>query len=325
MGVWKRTARSLLVTPPVPKALSRRFRAVPPEQLRSVEEALREHHFSTRPAGFLETDDGRKALHDHLIGRLRVDRERFVPWISSLRPLEGMRILEVGCGTGASTVAMAEQGAVVTAVDIDENTMRAARARVAAYDVPVEFVVGNILKFDRLFPGRDFDLIVFYASLEHMTHEERIGAMRATWNGLKPGAYWCVVDTPNRLWWLDQHTTWLPFFQWLPDDLALQCTRFCPRPLIRDLHRDDSAEGMLAFLRKGRGVSYHEFELAMKPLAELTVASCMRLHFRRQRPLRWVKRRWTTAGKYERFLVSAAPSVPRAFFLPSLDLVLRKD
>lgn len=324
MSALRRWARSALLQPPAPAHLARRFRSLPPDRFRTLEESLRAHHFSSRPDGFLETDHGRKALHDHLTGRLHVDRSRFVPWVSALRPLEGMRILEVGCGTGASTVAMAEQGAIVTGLDVDEDTMRVARERCRLYDLGVEFVLGNVTQFGSLLPGRQFDLIVFYASLEHMTHEERIASMAATWRALPAGALWCVVDTPNRLWWLDQHTSWLPFFQWLPDDLALQYTRFSPRPLIRDLRRDDSPDTVLEFLRKGRGVSYHEFELAMQPLAELSVTSCMRLHFRRQRPLRWMRRRWTTAGRYERFLVHAVPNVPRAFLLPSLDLILEK-
>jgi len=325
MNALKRRIRSLLVAPGAPRSLSRRFRTISAEQTGSIEESLRRNYFSTRPEGFLETAEGRKALEDQLRARIRQDREWFVPWVSSVRSLDGLRVLEIGCGTGSSTVALAEQGALVTALDVDEGSLEVARERVQAYDLPVKIVHGNVADFGTLFPGERFDLIVFYASIEHMTHEERITSMKATWDALEPGALWCISETPNRLWWLDTHTSRLPFFQWLPDDLALKYTPFSPRPMIRDLIRDGGADPVLGFLRKGRGVSYHEFELAMKPLAGLKIASCLRLHYRQRRPLRWVRRRGTIAGRYERFLAEAAPQVPRAFLLPSLDLILEKD
>ena len=34
------------------------------------------------------------------------------------------------------------------------------------------------------------------------------------WNGLL-----VIVEAPNRLWLEDTHTSELPFFQWLPDNL----------------------------------------------------------------------------------------------------------
>jgi S-adenosylmethionine-dependent methyltransferase len=317
--------RSLLVAPDVPRKLSARFRAIETAKMRRLEELLKAHYFSERPARFLETEEGRTALHDQLLGRLETDRAWFVPWVSSVRSLENLRVLEIGCGTGSSTAALAEQGANVTALDIDEGSLIVARARMDAYGLSVRIVHGNVTDFAQTLRGEPFDLIVFYASLEHMVHEERLASMRDTWVSLKPGALWCVTDTPNRLWYLDSHTSWLPFFQWLPDDLALEYTPFSPRPMIRELRANGGTANMVEFLRKGRGVSYHEFELAMAPLPELSIESCMRLHFRRQKPLRAWKQRLTLAGRYEELLARAAPEIPRAFLLPSLDILLRKD
>jgi 2-polyprenyl-3-methyl-5-hydroxy-6-metoxy-1,4-benzoquinol methylase len=42
--------------------------------------------------------------------------------------------------------------------------------------------------------GRSFDIIIFYASLEHMVHEERLRAIADTWAMLRPGDLWCVVE-----------------------------------------------------------------------------------------------------------------------------------
>ena len=55
--------------------------------------------------------------------------------------------------------------------------------------------------------------MIFFACLEHMTYAERLTAMRATWNGLRAGALWCSIETPNRLWWFDEHTSFLRVLQ----------------------------------------------------------------------------------------------------------------
>lgn len=319
-----RILRNLLFSPKISSHLSARFRSPSPDGLRAFEDILRGRHFSTRPAGFLDSEEGRTAFRDQLTGRLERDRRWFVPWVSSVRSLNDLRVLEIGCGTGSSTVALAEQGAKVTGLDIDEASLAVADERVRAYGLSVEFVQSNVTEFTERFKNREFDLVVFYASLEHMLHEERLRSMRDTWSALKPGSLWCMTDTPNRLWFLDLHTSRLPFFQWLPNDLALEFLRFSPRPLVRDLRATNPQDRMIEFLRKGRGVSYHEFELAIAPLSDLRIESCMRLHFRREQPLRTLKQRWSLAGEFEQFLRRAAPEVPPAFLLPSLDLILKK-
>ena len=43
--------------------------------------------------------------------RLVCDRMEVVPWLDATRSLRGVDILEIGCGTGVSTLALCEQGA----------------------------------------------------------------------------------------------------------------------------------------------------------------------------------------------------------------------
>ena len=49
--------------------------------------------------------------------------------IAGLRPVAGEQVLDVGCGAGATSLALAEMGAVVTGVDISEHLLDVARAR----------------------------------------------------------------------------------------------------------------------------------------------------------------------------------------------------
>ena len=107
-------------------------------------------------------------LCSHLHGRLETDRRRIVPWLDNARSLEGSRILEIGCGTSASIVAIAEQGAVVTGIDVDEGALSVARDRCDVYGIAVEFKLLNATDIFNEFADTNFDFVIFFASLEHI-------------------------------------------------------------------------------------------------------------------------------------------------------------
>jgi ubiquinone/menaquinone biosynthesis C-methylase UbiE len=147
---------------------------------------------------YVDSDVGQQDLKDHLFGRLWDDRRTVVPWLDSLRPLRGASILEVGCGPGASTVALAEQGALVIGVEIDANNLTVAYDRCRLYGLQnPQFHVMNGAEIDCLELER-FDFIIFSACLEHMTLQERFSALRPAWSRLKPGGFLIVIETPNR-------------------------------------------------------------------------------------------------------------------------------
>jgi S-adenosylmethionine-dependent methyltransferase len=248
-----------------------------------------------------------------------------VPWLDEVRPLQGTSILEIGCGTGASTVALAEQGAEVSAVDVDASSLVVASERCRSYGLDVGFTHANATEVHQLFAGRHFDYIIFYAVLEHMTTEERLSAMRATWQMLSAGGLWCVIETPNRLWYYDSHTSLLPFHMWLPDELAFEYSRFSPRDNYRELYREYTDEAKLHFLRRGRGVSFHEFELAMKPVGELRIKSSLHETNKRSWPIRLLKRRLSNDQRYISLLRRIAPDLHEGFLQSFLYLSIEKD
>ncbi len=62
------------------------------------------------------------------MGRLIYDRHEYVPWLNELRRLDGVRVFEIGCGTGSSIMALVEQGSEVAGIDVaSESTASANR------------------------------------------------------------------------------------------------------------------------------------------------------------------------------------------------------
>ena len=252
--------------------------------------------------------------------RLRRDRLNIIPWLDGTRTLDETRILEVGCGDGYSTIALAEQGAAVLGLDV--NSVDGAAHRCEALGLQADFVVANAKDLNVVVDA-PLDWVIFWASLEHMTIPERLAAITAAWTVLGDGGLLTVIETPNRLWFDDSHTSLMPYFNWLPDELAFRYSQHSPRGGFNDRYRHLDDESLLAFLRRGRGVSFHEFDLAIGG-ANLDVVGCMQLHRRARNPVRAVGWRASRAGRYEQLLRSVTPQVPRAFLQPFLYLTLRK-
>ena len=81
----------------------------------------------------------------------------------------------------------------------------------------------------------------------------------------------------------------------------------------------------LKFLRAGRGVSFHEFEVALeRPASRLNVVSSLATHHRGLAWLRRLRRPRPLEVRYARLLQEIHPGIHPGFFQPQLDLVLQK-
>jgi S-adenosylmethionine-dependent methyltransferase len=298
--------------------------------LRRISEALTQDYFATYPehvwgSHYLSTTTGQADYHDHLLGRLAQGRETVIPWLDHVYALKGATVLEVGCGTGASTVALAEQEARVTSLEVNQRHMAVARRRCDIYGLDVRFVHANAAEIPRSLRDERFDFVLFFAALEHMTHAERLAAMRETWQMVRSNGYWCVIDTPNRLWFYDSHTSQLPFYMWLPDELALAYAPFSPRKAFAFAFTELNANTAIDFARWGRGVSYHEFDLAFGDVEQLLVRSSLGQFQRLRNPLRRVYR-LVARQRYHQALLQryCGRSLHAGFFEPFLNLIIQR-
>src|SRR5436853_3806001 len=125
----------------------------------------------------------------HLLFKLMY-RLGFTPWdehplATSLRNLvEGDgasptgAALDIGCGTGDSSIYLAQHGWKVTGVDYVPQALEKARAKAAATSAPVDFVGADVTRLSQEGIGTNFDLIVDNGCLHNMSDGDRDAYVR---------------------------------------------------------------------------------------------------------------------------------------------------
>jgi len=223
-------------------------------------------------------------------------------------------------------MALAEQGCELTGIDVVPEAIDMTRERFRLFGLsePVLHVM-NATDIGMRFDRGSFDLIVFFASLEHMTHSERLASLRAAWRHLTDDGILCIAEAPNRLWLFDDHTSGLPFFHWLPDEIALEYLKRSPMFDHNPVFDTASAEAMVELSRRGRGVSFHDIELALGPIQDLDFKLDLQSFQLEQNLLRWLHYRQSRKRRYAKMLRQQRPDLPFGFFMPYLNIAIRKQ
>ena len=177
----------------------------------------------------------------------RAGLERRFSLIRQQMPLEGKRILDVGCGLGLYVRRFRDFTPEVYGVDIDPE-----RVAEASQTLPnIQQASAEILPF----PDNFFDLVLLHEILEHVPDDH--AAAREAHRVLKPGGR-MVIFVPNRWYPFETHGCYwrgqyhfgnIPLVNYLPTPWR---NRLCPH--VRAYTRR-ALEELLAGL-PGRVVSY---------------------------------------------------------------------
>jgi len=140
-------------------------------------------------------------------------RPELVELVESGRLTPG-RAIDLGCGTGANAVFLAQHGFEVTGVDFAPAALRKAEAKAAAAGVRVRFVEDDLTGLrHRLGP---FDLLVDYGTLDDLPAAKRDRYVETVVPLAAPGArflLWCFEWPPRRL------DRWLHFLPMAPGEV----------------------------------------------------------------------------------------------------------
>ena len=97
----------------------------------------------------------------HEINPLRLE------WIERHAPLAGKRVLDVGCGGGILTEAMAQRGARVTGIDLSDKALRVAALHLQESRLSVTYEKTSVDDFAARHAG-EFDVVTCMELLEHV-------------------------------------------------------------------------------------------------------------------------------------------------------------
>ena len=102
--------------------------------------------------------------------RLLIQRHFELPLLEKLGGrLDGMNVLEVGCGRGVGTELLLERlgAANVHAIDLDESMLKHARKRLSKYgSEQLKLGVGDVTAIDA--PDQTYDAVVNFAAIHHV-------------------------------------------------------------------------------------------------------------------------------------------------------------
>ena len=135
------------------------------------------------------------ALYRDFLTPQRTEREvQGLLEIAMLPP--GAQVLDLACGWGRHSVALARQGFAVTGMDLSETLLARARKRADKAGVPVNFVRGDMREIP--FTGRFDAVLSMFSSLGYfLSDEEDLRVLTAARNALKPDGLF-VMETMHR-------------------------------------------------------------------------------------------------------------------------------
>ena len=181
-----------------------------------------------------------KPLHRFNPIRLQYIRDRLCDHFDrdplSLRPFEGLRVLDVGCGGGLISEPLARMGARVTGIDASEKNTKTAQVHAAESGLDIDYKATTVEELAA--DGKIFDAVISLEVVEHVANFELFikgcaglmgvnsAILIATLNRTPKSFAFGIVGAEYIMRWLPRGThNWRKFIR--PSELAGALRRNC--------------------------------------------------------------------------------------------------
>ncbi|MEH7244210.1 SAM-dependent methyltransferase [Bacillus thuringiensis] len=101
------------------------------------------------------------------------------------------KVLELGCGPGRNAIYFAENGCLVDAVDLSQESIQWATERSKEKNVNVNFIHDNI--FDLQMEKGTYDIVYDSGCFHHIAPHRRMSYINLVKKALKPGGYFAIT------------------------------------------------------------------------------------------------------------------------------------
>jgi len=238
--------------------------------------------------------------------------------------LKGKRVLDFGCGTGASTLYLgaAFPETEIVGVDLMADNIALAEKVLAVRRLPnVRFLLSPD-PFSLPAGIGTFDFVMLSAVYEHLLPAERNVVMPLIWCILKSQGLLFINRTPYRYFPIETHTTGLWGINYLPDRLSLLYARNCSKWNVREDRSQDWTDCLRRGIRGGteaevlRNLGRSGRPIVVQPLGQDRAAYWLSCTNSRRHPL--IKKSIARIFRWSDRLLGAIPST-------NLDVVIRKD
>jgi 2-polyprenyl-6-hydroxyphenyl methylase / 3-demethylubiquinone-9 3-methyltransferase len=153
--------------------------------------------FAARAEAWWDPEGSFRPLHRLNPTRLGFIRQHFVAYfgrrIDALRPFDGLRLLDIGCGGGLIAEPMCRLGFTVTGIDADAKAIGVARAHAEAVGLAIDYRVATAESIAET--GQQFDAVLALEVIEHVVDPAVF--LRCAAALLKPGGAF-IGATLNR-------------------------------------------------------------------------------------------------------------------------------
>ncbi len=129
-------------------------------------------YWNANPCGtqFTNIERGSRAFYDE-VERFRYETQPFMQKLCKFDAFKGKALLEIGCGLGTDLLQFARHGAVVTGVDLTEESVALAKKRFELYGVQGTFCTADAENLP--FADNSFDVVYSFGVLHHTPNTQK--------------------------------------------------------------------------------------------------------------------------------------------------------